>query len=785
MYSIVNGVIRIAVRELVEFICSSGDIDNRRSSKPDSDAMQEGSRIHRKIQKKMGAEYTPEVPLRLEIPFEDYSLVVEGRADGIIDNDKGIIIDEIKAMYANVLAFTEAFEIHKAQAKCYAYIYLCTNQLDNIGVQLTYCDIETEFVKRFQYEYTREELTKWFDELIQSFKKWTDYLYEHSLSRTKSLKGLEFPFEYREGQRDLVVSVYRTIQRKKKLFIQAPTGVGKTISTVFPAVKAVGEGLADKVFYLTAKTITATVAKEAFRQLKDSGADYKICAITAKEKVCLCDELRCNPVECPCAKGHYDRVNDAVYDIITHEDIIDREVIVEYALKHKVCPFEMELDVTYWVDAIIGDYNYAFDPNVHLKRYFSDGVKGNYIFLVDEAHNLVDRARSMYSARLYKEDFLMIKGLVKDLDKKLANLLEKCNKILLEYKRECNDYMLLEDISAFVLALLNVYERISVFEEAFKDFEYREQLSQFYFDIRHFLNMYDWNLSDDYVIYCKEAKSDSFELNLFCINTANALSMFLNKAVSTVFFSATLLPVNYYKKLLSTESDDYAIYAKTVFKEEQRLLAIAKDVSSRYTRRNEYEFKKVASYIEEMVSAKKGNYIVFFPSYKYMEEVQRLSFVDSEDVKIICQNSNMKENDREEFLNSFTETSSNSVVGFCVMGGIFSEGIDLKGDSLVGVAIVGPGIPQINIEQELLRQFYDDECGMGYEYAYVYPGMNKVLQAAGRVIRTIEDKGVILLMDDRFLTEQYKSLFPREWSSYEIVTQENVKNTLINFWECV
>ncbi|MBR6697579.1 MAG: PD-(D/E)XK nuclease family protein [Lachnospiraceae bacterium] len=781
MYSIVNGIIRISVRDLVEFICASGDIDNRRSSKADKDAMQEGSRIHRKIQRQMGAEYTPEVFLKTEISFDNYGISIEGRADGVIDNNKGITIDEIKAVYANVSTFTDAKYVHKAQAMCYAYMYLINNDLDAINVQITYCEIETDIIKRFHYTFKRAKLIEWFDEMIQKFKRWSDYLYEHTMKRTKSIKNTEFPFEYREGQRDLVVSVYRSIQRKKKLFIQAPTGVGKTISVIFPAIKAQGEGLADKVFYLTAKTITRTVAKETYRHLLDKGLEYKIAIITAKEKICPCERMQCNPIDCPYAKGHFDRVNDAVYDIITNEDVVDRDIVIEYAKKHNVCPFEMGLDVTYWVDGIIGDYNYAFDPNVHLKRYFSDGAKGNNILLVDEAHNLVERARNMYSAKVCKEDFLLIKNLVANIDKKLAKALERCNKLLLEYKRECEEYMVLDNITPFVFALLKVFDLLSKFDEEHKDFEHKELMSEFYFSVRHFLNMYDL-LDDNYVIYCRP-NDDKFELNLYCINTAYNLSQYTDKAVSTIFFSATLLPINYYKKLLTIHEDDYAIYAKSVFKQEQRLIAIASDVTSRYTHRNRNEFLKICDYIESVVEAKQGNYMVFFPSYRYMQDVLSLFWEKDIDFEIVCQNNNMNETDREEFLNQFNNTSKRSVVGFCVMGGIFSEGIDLKGESLIGVVVVGTGLPQISVEQQILKNFYDEECDMGFEYAYVYPGMNKVLQAAGRVIRTTNDTGVILLLDDRFLTSRYEALFPREWNDYKTVRQVNIKNTLLNFWE--
>lgn len=445
--------IKISVRNLVEFIMRGGDIDNRRGAVSDKDAMQAGSRIHRKIQKRMGSGYKAEVSLKRSFDCGFYEILVEGRADGIFTEEEAVVIDEIKGVYMELGFLKEPVPVHKAQAMCYGYFYGMDMGLTSIGIQMTYVNIETEDIKRFREEYTLLFLEQWFSQVLKEYVKWADYQVREREKRQKSIESLEFPFPYREGQRQLAVSVYRTIERKKTLFIQAPTGTGKTISAVFPAVKAVGEGLAEKIFYLTAKTITRTVAEEAFEVLRGRGLSFKTVTITAKEKLCICEEKECNPVACPYAKGHYDRVNDAVYDLICQEDFAERELIKAYAKKHQVCPFEMCLDVSNWVDGIICDYNYVFDPNVKLKRYFAEGVKGSYIFLIDEAHNLVERAREMYSACLYKEDFLDMKRLLKDTSKRLTTDLEQCNKILLGLKRECDGYMLLPGGGPLILKL--------------------------------------------------------------------------------------------------------------------------------------------------------------------------------------------------------------------------------------------------------------------------------------------------------------------------------------------
>ena len=402
--------VRISVRDLVEFILREGDIDNRISGGADREAMLLGGRIHRKIQRRMGPEYHAEVSLRIVIPCEEFTLRLEGRADGIIihetEEKTEVTVDEIKGVFRDLHHIENPAGVHIAQAKCYAYIYALQNHIDEISVQMTYCHLDTEEIKRFTQRYTLDELKTWFDDLIGQYKKWAVFQIRWREERNRSAQGVEFPFPYRKGQRDLVVSVYRTMLRKKKLFIQAPTGVGKTMATVFPAVKAVGEGLGEKIFYLTAKTITRTVAENAFRTLKEQDLRFKVVTLTAKEKICFCEETDCNPDACPYAKGHFDRVNDAVYDMISGTDDMSREAIEKQAMKFNVCPFELSLDAAVWTDAVICDYNYVFDPNAHLKRFFSEGSGGEYLFLIDEAHNLVERGREMYSAVLYKEDFL-------------------------------------------------------------------------------------------------------------------------------------------------------------------------------------------------------------------------------------------------------------------------------------------------------------------------------------------------------------------------------------------
>ncbi len=780
-------VIRISVRNLVEFILREGDIDRRVAGGMDKDAMLQGGRIHRKIQKRMGSAYHAEVPLKIECPCEDFVLQVEGRADGILEDGSMVVVDEIKSVLSSLEHIKSPIGIHLAQAKCYAYIYARQQGLKQVGIQMTYCQIDTEEIKRFRELYDFQSLETWFLDLVGAYEKWAVFQIRWREARNRSIKKCEFPFDYREGQRDLVSSVYRTILHKKKLFIQAPTGVGKTMATVFPAVRAVGEGLGEKVFYLTARTITRTVAEQAFETLHKNGLSYKIITLTAKEKICFCEEADCNPDACPYAKGHYDRVNDAVFDMLQTADKMTREALKAQAMKYRVCPFEMALDVSMWVDAVICDYNYVFDPDAHLKRFFSEGVKGDYIFLIDEAHNLVERGRKMYSAQLVKEQVMEIRRLVKASDAKLAKRLEECNKQLLALKKECETYQVLDGVSHIALKLMNVVSELERYLDEPREQEKRDAVLDFYFQARSFLNIYE-ALDENYKIYTELGADGRFRLNLFCVNPAANLDHYMSQGNSTVFFSATLLPIYYYKKLLSVGADDYAIYAQSSFPRQNRLLLVGNDVSTKYTRRGIETYEKIAEYILRMAGGRIGNYMAFFPSYRFMQDVYACiqSKIDAMEapnrIEIVLQSQFMGEEAREIFLETFEEERTNTLIGFCVMGGIFSEGIDLTAERLIGAAIVGTGLPQVCNEREILKRWFDEGGMSGFDYAYLYPGMNKVLQSAGRVIRTEEDAGVIMLLDDRFLDRRYLETFPREWSDFQVCGLKTVGRALGAFW---
>lgn len=814
--------VKISVRNFVEFMLRSGDIDNRKHVSSEN-AMVEGGRIHRMIQRRMGSEYEAEVFLKYEEETPKYKLIIDGKADGIITLQKPeiklqdinletpaviqpvvfqehVTIDEIKGTYRDLDRLKKPEPVHLAQAKVYAYIYGKKKDLETICVRMTYCNMDTEELKYFIEEYSLAELEIWFLDLVEGYKKWAQFQIDWREKRQESIKKVSFPYRYRKGQKELAAGVYRTIYHKRKLFLEAPTGVGKTLSTVFPSVKAVGEELGERIFYLTAKTITRTVAEQAFELLRQKGLEFKTVVLTAKEKICFQEECSCNPVDCPYAKGHFDRINEAMFELITCEDRFSRDKIEEYAKKYQVCPFELSLDCSLFADGIIGDYNYLFDPHVYLKRFFGEGNNSRGIFLVDETHNLVERGRDMYSAVLIKEDFLELKKVIKPYYQKMEKQLEKCNRELLLLKRETERVKQWDSIEAFVIALNRLSNTISEYLENHDDSPVRDKVLEFYFEISHFLLMYD-GMNDDYVIYTQMDDEGKFILKLFCVNPAKKLKACMAKGVSSILFSATLIPVQYYKKLLGGEAQDYEVYADSTFDARKRALLIGNDVTSKYTRRTEEEYYRIASYIHNIIKERQGNYMIFFPSYSMMEkihEVYQRYFNMWEQVECVLQKEYMTEEERETFLQHFTgnstweipreqisiavEIEDKSLLGFCVMGGIFGEGIDLKQDCLIGVIIVGTGLPLVCPEREILKAYFDEKEGNGFDYAYRYPGMNKVLQAAGRVIRTEEDIGIVALLDERFLQNSYTRLFPREWSEYKVVQESTVGRQVENFW---
>ena len=784
-----NRDIKISVRNLVEFVLRAGDLDSRFMG---SSRAVEGTKAHQKIQKEnkerysiiLGEEYLSEVSLKHSVEYNGGTIVIEGRADGILMKNNEVTIDEIKTVTKDIELLHEDYNsLHWAQAKCYAYIYGVQNNLQSINVQLTYYEINTEKIKQFVKVISIEDLKVFFNEIISSYFVWANITSEWNEERDNTIKDLKFPFDnYRTGQRELAVSVYKTVVENKKMFVQAPTGIGKTISTLFPTVKAMGEGHTSKIFYLTAKTITRQVAEDAFDKMKAMGLKFKTITITAKDKVCFSKGSACNPEQCKFAKGHFDRVNEALLDILKNEDTFSREIIEIYSNKYNICPFEFSLDLTLWSDCVICDYNYVFDPRVYLKRFFMDN-KGDYTFLVDEAHNLVDRAREMFSAQFHKKLLLQLKRDAKGKDDQLYKVLSKLNTFMLSLKKMCNEdgYYRQDSEPKDIYNLLNKLTKIlEVWLTKNEKYEMYDNFLELYFNSLSFMRIAE--LYDERYITYVESTEDDVVLKIFCLDPSKLLKEASKRGRTVVYFSATLLPILYFKEILGGESEDYHLTLESPFDKDKLNLMIAKDISTKYKNR-ENSYLKIVEYIYSVISAKNGNYLVFFPSYKYMEEVSNSFAEKYPRIKVSIQSSFMTEEEREAFLEDFSKGDLENILGFGVLGGIFSEGIDLKGDRLIGAIIIGVGLPMICFEREIIKEYYDDKSNCGYDYAYMYPGMNKVLQAAGRVIRTEEDMGTVLLIDDRFLHERYIRLFPKSWDNYKkINSSTHAQKEVCEFW---
>lgn len=745
--------VQLSVRTLVEYVYQSGSIDSRFLSQS---TLVEGTRIHQKVQKTYQETDQKEVYLRTEIPFQPLLFVIDGRCDGLLFRDDEIIIDEIKS-------FSQAFDqlpeegypVHWAQAKMYAYMYSKDHELADITVQLTYVHVETDAKQYYQKKFTFSELEGFAAEMVEGYAPYAMLRQKHLQNRDESIKELSFPFEtYRAGQRKLAGAVYKTILEDKKLFAMAPTGIGKTISTLFPAVKAMGEGLLNRLFYLTAKTITRTTAEEAFKKMRAGGLCLNTITITAKDKICFKDETICQKDYCEYANGYYDRINEAILDILEHENGITREVLEKYAHKHKVCPFEFSIDLAYEADAVICDYNYIFDPRVSLKRLIEEQKKSTAI-LIDESHNLVDRGREMFSASLNKRTFLQLKRDFKGtaVYQPAANV----NAWFIALKKTASEQsFVLEELDKSIQLLLHEFVEIA---EAVLKKESSPDLLEAYFEVKNFLKIVEL-LDDSYVIYVEKEKND-LHLKLFCMNPANSLQKMGKGYRSLVFFSATLSPLPYYQDILGGNEEDYHLSLPSPFSSEQ-IDVFIKSLSTRY-RDRERTKDDIVSNIRALLQNRPGNYLIFFPSYQYLITVYDQFKQEDDGTKTLIQTTGMTEEEREAFLEAFQPNQQETLLGFAVLGGIFSEGIDLIGDRLNGVVVVGVGLPQLCFERDLIKNYFNKQGKNGYNYAYVFPGMNKVLQAGGRLIRSENDHGTIVLIDDRFLQKNYYQLLPPEW----------------------
>jgi len=776
----VNGVfqVKMSVKALAEFLYQHGDLT---SSFLSAERANIGSRIHRMLQKRGGEAYQSEVFLKETTRLNEIDFIIDGRADGVIKTDQGIVIDEIKTVTCDYEDISEDMNItHWAQAYGYAYIYAKQHACSDIIVQLTYYQIDIDEIKQFQQRKTFDECKEFYMGMLQAYYDWAMRIHTFHERRDASLKALSFPFpHYRAGQRELAIAVYKTILDEDVMFAQAPTGIGKTISALFPACKALGEGKIERIFYLCAKNVTAKVAKDSIKQMLADGLRIKCVAITAKEKMCLMEEQNCDPEVCPFAKGYYDKLRPALVHLMDHADFMDRDLFREYGRNYQICPFEFSLDACMTADIIICDYNYVFDPRVYLKRFFSE--PGDYLFLIDEAHNMVDRARSMYSAQLSLSMFREMRNYMDKDAKKCRKLLRAVMKEMEQQGELCKEngcYAYREPKESFFSLLGKLQKEVDLYLQ--KEHEHNEDIKTMYFEVLAFARIADYY--DDHFITWVKKEGKEITVKQYCMNPNRAITRMLHMGKAAVFFSATLTPIRYFTDLLLDQECTKKIALPSPFDQKRAKLLIHCGINTRY-RMREASIDPICSAIEAAITEKKGNYIVFFPSYAYLKQVADRFTSAYPDIHLEVQESNMKEEERQHFLALFEE-QDDTMVCFCVLGGMFAEGIDFKGDRLIGVIVVGVGLPQINYETDLLRDYFDTVYGKGYAYAYVYPGMNKVLQAAGRLIRDAADCGVILFLDERYDSAQYRMLFPLHMRHYEIIQDtQGLHQHLSAFWQ--
>ncbi|HIR35073.1 MAG TPA: ATP-dependent DNA helicase [Candidatus Faecimorpha stercoravium] len=778
----------VSVRQMVEFICRAGDLSSGRFGDSLQRAL-EGTRVHQKLQKKRSGAYESEVPLKIqEVLSDGLTLQVEGRADGIEEypeQDVPACIEEIKSTYAPADRLSFSFEpTHRGQLLCYGYMLCKLRSWERVRLRLTYYQMEAEEEHAFEEEWEFPALESFFHEILEEYAKWIRWQDAHLAERKESLQALAFPFpQYREGQRTMAAYIYRTIREEGGLFLQAPTGIGKTISALFPALKAMGQGLTSKIFYLTAKTATALSAQEALSKIEAQRPELLTVSLTAKDKICPFPESHCNPAECAYAKGHYDRVRDAVFTAIEKEKRMDRQRIQEYAKQFMVCPFELELDISTWSDVIIGDYNYAFDPTVSLKRFFQEG-KSDYTLLVDEAHNLPDRAQRMFSAEVRIQDLEKLQrfftGRPPSYQRRLRRRLGEILAWLTKRRESLRDGEMMTETAPseeFCQLLQDLNLRLSEYLEEGEGEEWME----LYFSLAFFLKMQE-EYDDSSVTYLERREEDLI-YHIFCIHPAKKLEATYQKVRAVILFSATLLPVEYYKELLGGNDPERpmeAIYLPSPFDPSHKKVLIETGIRTDYQNRGQ-TVGAVAAAIYRATQAKAGNYLVFFPSYSYLQQTAEFFQDAYPQIPLWVQEPGMGEEEREAYLGHFQEEEPWGI-GFAVLGGMFSEGIDLRGRRLIGSIIVSVGLPQIGMERDLIRDYMDRLHGRGFDYAYRYPGLNKVFQAAGRVIRTEEDRGVILLIDHRYQEPRYIRNFPADWEPVW-VSADRIGPVLAEFWK--
>ncbi|GEO67448.1 ATP-dependent DNA helicase [Levilactobacillus spicheri] len=779
--------IKLGVRELVEFTLRAGDLGATSNSQ---NTALLGAKIHRRLQKQRGDDYQKEYYLDLPLTLHGHDFLLHGRADGVTLAETQATIEEIKTSDTDFEKLSpNKLTLYWAQVKLYAHLLFCKfPDLTTITLTLTYFQTSTEQVTQSDQTIDRQAAQGFFQQVIDEYITWLTFRDDLRERRDPTIQALTFPFgHYRPGQRELAVAVYKTILSSQHLFAEAPTGTGKTISTLFPTIKAIGEGVIQRIFYLTAKQSTRMVAEEAITLMASQGLKLKSITLTAKEKIQFPEEADLAPEENPYMLGYYDRLKPALLDLLQHNDQLTRDVIETYARKHTLDPFEFQLDASLFCDVIIGDYNYLFDPQVHLQRFFATPDPENF-FLIDEAHNLVSRSRDMYSAAISTRplDHLI------DLSQELPQVSRKLRQRLRDLRDTFDDIS--EPLqragktdSTFLTPPADFEHDLSRLIEATHDWlvdqpqtPFTKAMLDYYFTAISYQRIGEYY--DETYRMRLTIDDGNVTLKQLCLDPSAFLADSLDLGHGAVLFSATLSPLDYYQTVLGGGSDSLAYQLPSPFPPTHQAILITNYIQTTYKQR-QANLANILVAIKNLVDGKTGNYLIFLPSYSYLLTVVEAFHLAYPHIATVAQQSQMSEADRQTFLAQFQAHPTQTLVGFALLGGIFSEGIDLKADRLIGVGIVSVGLPGINPETDLIRDYFDSQGQPGFAFAYQLPGLNNVFQAAGRLIRGAQDVGIVLLMDQRFTTSRYTQLYPQHWQHYQrLYRPEQLGPAIQAFW---
>ncbi len=773
--------IRISVRSLVQHVMCRGNLSSGPNGGIKSPSLT-GIRGHQKLQKSRPPSYIREHTVHFQAEIGNYVIDILGRIDGVYEQDNSPVLEEIKTTRQNLNSFIlEAEVLHWAQLQVYGALFSIEQEKSEITLQLTYYQLESGEVRTIVRSHSARELCDFLYELLERYLEWIEQVDAWQSRRNRSILENDFPYaSKRPGQSRMMEHVRSTILSQGQSLIQAPTGIGKTVAALYPSVTTLAENHIEKIFYLTARTTGRAIAEKTLDEMYHNGIEIKYLTLTAKEKMCLNREHYCSPDDCAHAKGYYDRMPAARKALFQYPSF-NRQRILQLSQEFQICPFEFSLDLALWVDVVICDFNYAFDPRVYLKRFFMESNL-DCVFLVDEAHNLVDRSREMFSAGIRKSRFLEIRRLLKNKKSAPFKTAGRLNSLLLQRKKDlapetCSwEHDCPEQMLPLLRKLCVALEQELTAQSSAAT---RQLLLEHYYEALWFLRVAEI-LDENYTV-CTEIQDRDLHIKLFCLDPSEQLKTAFERASSAVLFSATLTPMDYFNRILGLGNGTDRICLPSPFPPDNLCLLTSGSVSTYFRHRQATKLELTAS-IGALTSAKPGNYLIFFPSYAYLNMVLPVYRETFPDHTILVQRWGMSEDARSEFLERFSFEDERTLVGFVVMGGIFGEGIDLLGDRLSGAVIIGVGLPGISLERELIRSHFEQEEDSGFNFAYLYPGMMRVFQAAGRVIRSETDRGAILLIDPRYNRSEYRDLFPIEWNAQAFESREEMTRHLHNFW---